>query len=117
MKYIDNKIVYEVGDWVRCNSENFNSNWQNRVSQIAKADDGKYRLTYCVNAEPPFSASELIPATQQEINKEIQEIKVGDYKVLFCGIITDKQCEYIKVGCEEVSKELFLKLGKIAGWI
>ena len=112
MKYENNKIVYEVGDWVR-NDEH------NETARIHKIEGGYYffdlssRPYLCkkVGVGSSWHQSSR-PASQEEIDKATKEelIYVGEYMVMF-GL------DYIKIGCEKVDKELFLKIAKKAGWL
>ena len=61
------------------------------------------------------------PATQEEINKATgkEKIMVGEFDVVFGnnGFERNTYSDYVRVGCVEVQKELFLKIGKRAGWL
>ena len=112
MIYVNNKIVYEVGDWV-IRPQNYSSDveskrFNGKAFPIAGIDsyDAFFYPDNC--GEDGFES--IRPATQEEIDKVEEEIKVGEYDVEF----EDGQ---IVVGCQIVSKDLFLKIGKKANWI
>ena len=119
MKYIDNKIVYEVGDWIVGHTEECG-----RITRIRK--DGKY-LYYNVDGAGDHSSypESSRPATQEEIDKVEQPIMVGGYEVQFKGYYPEGEkdmdlgnlkCTKIIVGCIEINKETFLKIKQKAGW-
>ena len=119
MKYENNKIVYEVGDWVR-NDEH------NETARIRKIEGDYY--FFDLSSRPDLCKKVGVgsgwhqssrPATQEEIDKISKEdkIMVGGYEVKFFGSVHNESKNEIKVGCVEVSKELFLKIGKKAGWL
>ena len=112
MKYVDNKIVYEVGDWIVGHTEECG-----RITRIRK--DGKY-LYYNVDGAGDHSSyhESSRPATQKEIVKATKEqpIMVGNYEVEFYPGLMTRDNDIIKVGCVEVNKETFLKIKQKAGW-
>ena len=119
MKYVNNKIVYEVGDWV-IRPQNYSSDveskrFNGKAFPIAGIDsyDAFFYPDNC--GEDGFES--IRPATQEEIDKVEEEIKVGEYKVEFFLGYSDSIVASIKVGCQTVSKDLFLKIGKKANWI
>ena len=130
MKYKEGKIIYEVGDWV--------TSLERAVNQPA----GTYQVEYVENdwvhlrnAKFIYMSINYRPATQEEINEALKEDKIfiGEYEIRFFNCGTTKNGEvttesdalanfcgenqYIKVGCQEVTKETFLKIGKKAGWL
>ena len=110
MKYEGRKIVYEVGDFVmpleRVSHWNRNNSFPARIKGIYGncADCGKYQDSCAV--------VNLRPATQEEIDKVEDKIMVGEYEVVF----PTNGCDVLAIGCVNVSKKLFLKIGKRAGW-
>lgn len=116
MKYENNKIVYEVGDWVTINQKHHTENGKTGKLTI-KPKEGK-NLWRSSNLNDGFAIYHFRPATQEEINSVTKEekIMVGDSEVDF-GNARGDQLDYIKVGCIEVSKETLLKIGKKAQWI
>ena len=110
MKYENNKIVYEVGDWVigqDMDYKDIGSAWQ--VTEI------DINIKYGRN-DQHFSIVRL--ASQEEIYKatEKEKIMVDEYEVEFYKV---EGCRphTIKVGRVKVSEELFKKIGKRAGWL
>ena len=123
MKYENNKIVYEFGDWVtvvgvsgsfskkteaigHCFPIVGDVNSFNHGDEFAIDGENKFHVNYTL--------SDVRPATQQEINKAMAEekIMVGEHEVKFMP------CSgYIMVGCVQVTRDLFLKIGKRAGWL
>jgi hypothetical protein len=113
MKYENNKIVYEVGDWVVKNIDfNYFPADYGAYKVAARIDFGRFRLEKDLNYS--FFDNNFRPATQEEIDKATkeEEIKVGEHKAKIMD-----GASIIMVGCQEVSKELFLKIGKKAGWL
>jgi len=124
MRYEKNKIVYEVGDWVKVgNSNDYHKFLEpgdvfmiESVQQMSRPASLKlgYR-GYAIHSDS------VTPASQEEIDKATEEekIMVGEYRVRFLGDdnLRDSKCYYIEVGCAKISKELFLKIGKKAGWL
>ena len=55
------------------------------------------------------------PATQEEINSAEDKIMWGQYEVDFGG--DGEHRDEIKIGCVTVSKELWDKTAKKAGWL
>lgn len=110
MKYINNKIVYEVGDWVKYTNRDFQT-----VAPIIRVSDFIHLDTSIAGKSVIWSSERFEPATQKEIDEAIKEkeIKVGEYIVNFDFAPN----EWIRVGCQTVSKDLFLKIGKKAGWL
>ena len=110
MKYINNKIVYEVGDWIVGHTEECG-----RITRIRK--DGKY-LYYNVDGAGDHSSypESSRPASQEEIDKVEQPIMVGDYKVDFGNGARGEQLDFIKVGCVTVGRLAFLEIKEKAGW-
>ena len=118
MRYEKNKIVYEVGDWVKVgNSNDYHKFLEpgdvfmiESVQQMSRPASLKlgYR-GYAIHSDS------VTPASQEEIDKATkeEEIYVGSNKVDFCCVPDG----YITVGCQAVKKELFLKIGKKAGWL
>jgi len=111
MRYENNKIVYEVGDWIisRTDSEPVAF----RISKVGEKDelfdkkDGGWLYPYQSNL-----------ATQEEIDKATGEekIMVGNDEVEFYTV-EGSTPHAIKVGCVKVDKKLFLKIGKRAEWL
>ena len=128
MRYENNKIVYEVGDWVTFPktpvlwSSAFSDNYPiNKpiypaTFQIEKySEEGMLGMNYGWSTDAEY----FRPATQGEIDRATEEekIMVGKNEVEFYRKFNDEPCHKITVGCQEVSKELFLKIGKKAKWI
>ena len=111
MKYKNKKIVYEVGDWVTKIKEGdmcgLGVGETSRILLIGKSD-----ITLDITNAPFCSPKCIRPATQEEIDK-VDKIMVGDYQVIF----PPEGCtQIITIGCVSVSKEVYLKIGKKAGW-
>ena len=118
MKYENNKIVYEVGDWavitgstVGCTEAELGVayevlGWENDNVRLLTHFDLKRAANHC-------RFNDVRPATQEEINKAPKEekIMVGEYEVEFYKVEGSRP-HTIKVGCVKVSEELFLKIGK-----
>ncbi len=138
MKYKNNKIVYEVGDWVIPNGIGHTKNNvgfpTDRVFRVERTSNDA--SGYYVHVDKSSSNiagyttgfENVRPATQEEINKATkkEKIMIGDYEVVFKPEYTyengyaetaEKPRDIITVGCVSVSKELFLKIGKRAGWL
>jgi len=121
MRYENNKIVYEAGDWVKILSD------CPRGAKLITGDVVKVKETENIgNGQrlyfPIYAVHDdnVCPATQEEIDKATQEekIMVEKYEVRFVSAFPPSSGAYsIRVGCAEVSKELFLKIGKKAKWI
>ena len=121
MKYKNNKIVYEVGDWVAgvlADDSFFGAGCVGELSEYDGRDWWSRRHTgnpqypnCCIGKEYMFR-----PATQEEvaIDKVEEKIMVGEYAVEFCEAPKGR---YINVGCVKVWEETFLKIGKKAGWL
>ena len=126
MKYENNKIVYEVGDWVVVSEDDGTNSRYFRGDTVCYCTKNNYYSPlnindidsywdntneFCVN-NIELSNRHLRPATQEEINKASEEEKlmVGSQYVTFNE-------DFINVGCQMVSKDLFLKIGKKAGWL
>ena len=112
MKYEGTKIVYEVGDWVTCiDNAGSRANYKaGETFRVFYVDKDVLR-----SGSSPNTGMFLFrfrPATQEEINKATEEekIMVGEYEVKFFQ-------NAIEVGCVAINKELFLKIGKKAGWL
>ncbi len=120
MKMDGTKIVYEVGDWVTSGKgEDSGLFITGTVGRICNCN-GDYWVDR--HTSPTTSMKELCIgtdkfrlATQEEINKATEEekIMVGGHEVVF----DFEPKEWIRIGCVTVSKELFLKIGKKAGWL
>ena len=108
MKYENNKIVYEAGDycWSTCDD---------CVYKITELGKGKELSVSHANKYNGLRR----PATQEEIDKAAEEEKImwGQYEVNFAPKGNDFIREIITIGCVTVSKELYIKTGKKAGWI
>ena len=116
MKYKDKKIVYEVGDWVV-----LQFGTQIPETKIIRKVDSEGCIYYKQTSAYPCgynngTSGGIRPATQEEIDKVEDKIMIGEYEVEFWTGV-GKFYEKIKVGCVEVSKETFLKIGKKAGWL
>ncbi len=136
MRYEGTKIVYEVGDFgIVSENKNTDSRYFKDDTICKCVREGYYSPLDRNNIRDGWYGTEefritpgsinserkLRPATQEEINKATEEekIMVGEYEVKF-GSSTGARNDcfgYIKVGCVEVSKELFLKIGKKWGLI
>ena len=116
MKYENNKIVYEVGDWVtRIRDEHLDmcvGDTDRVVDIFSSASISLQRFT-SDSGGGSHENMNFRPATQEEINKATEEEKVfiDEYEVVFYN--QDK----IKVGCVTIREKLFLKIGKKAGWL
>ena len=122
MRYEKNQIVYEVGDWVTID---------NLVGQL----EGEIGATFPIKqlagvyyygdwdrvnkiTGDCWEGRNLRPATQEEINKATEEEKImwGQYEVEFDYLGGFVIADAIKIGCVTVSKELWNKTAKKAGW-
>ena len=118
MKYEKNKIVYEVGDWVYIISTVESSAWGLKDGQVTQITQDYFSNDRLNGKGGTAIRSEYFrPATQEEIDKVEEEIKVGDYLVKFHNYSETCTDEFIEVGCQKVTKDLFLKIGKKANWI
>ena len=120
MKYVNNKIVYEVGDWVVITKECRTGFSQ--TMQIKRFLNGILDIQVDNRGEiwgDLYDKESVRPATQEEIDKATkeEEIKVGDYLVKFHNYSETCTDKFIEVGCQKVTKDLFLKIGKKANWI
>ena len=116
MKYENNKIVYEVGDFVTRDKDRWANMEIGDTDKIDSAEDnGDYTnlLLSKFRNDGGHSSNNFRPATQEEINKATEEekIMVGEYEVEFYKVEGSRP-HTIKVGCVKVSEELFLKIGK-----
>ena len=115
MKYENKKIVYEAGDWIAVKVGA-------QPLEIKLINDVRYGQIYYDKSEEycigniPDDSKNVRPATQEEIDKAEDKIMIGEYEVEFWTGV-GKFYEKIKVGCVTVSKDLFLKIGKKAGWL
>ena len=125
MKYENNKIVYEAGDWVTITSDYIGSVTRGTAYKIG----GQYYNQDCLDkqrflyiekddmgSDNGICNIQYRLATQEEINKATgnEKIMVGENEVMFFP----NDCPpALLVGCERVTKELFLKIGKRAGWL
>ena len=113
MKYTDDKIFYEQGDWVVVSLRGSDG-----AGDVCRITHTSLTAPYPIHLDYWGSVYEqdIRPATQEEIYKEIkgreETIEVGGYKVKFSENKT-----HIEVGCVEVSAAEFRKIGKKAGWI
>jgi len=116
MKLINNKIVFEVGDWVTCIDNSGSAEY--KVGNV-----GKVSVTEIGGSEDALRTQghfhsmffrRFRLSTQEEIDAATKEekIMVGLYEVEFFESKVN-----IIIGCANVSKELFLKIGKRAGWL
>ena len=126
MKYKNNKIVYEAGDWVAVKVGA-------QPLEIKLINDVRYGQIYydkseeyCIGNISDDSKS-VRPATQEEIDKTEDKIMVDKYEVQFVDDYYKADDgstasnggyagNHILVGCVRVTKETFLKIGKKAGW-
>ena len=120
MKYTDDKIFYEQGDWVVVSLRGSDNPKINvcQITHTSKTDPFPIYLDYFGHVY----GEDIRPATQEEIYKEIkgreETIEVGGYKVKFYPPGDNSEnALYIEVGCIEVNKAEFRKIGKKAGWI
>lgn len=113
MKYKENKIVYEVGDWVVVIDKRCNFYSKGAFKITGGIDDN-----WLINEKGIFENDWFRPATQEEIDKATEEekIMVGTHEVKFIKDVV-QDWDYIKVGDENVGKELFLKIGRKTGWL
>lgn len=124
MKYSTNgKIIYEAGDWITKLNGIWNGIAVHNIG-ICKIENGflywtrKGEVTTKDSYDSQWELDDIRPATQAEINRALgnEKIIVGEYEVKFL-YDADNIANSIKVGCQEVLKETFLKIGKKAGWI
>ena len=117
----NNKIIYDCGDWVTRVSENHLDMGIGDTDRVEDVVGTSFRLHRFTTENGRGGSHEIFnfrPATQEEINKATQgeKIMVGEYEVEF---YRKEGCtpHTIKVGCVKVPEELFLKIGKRAGWL
>jgi len=116
MKYKNNKIVYEVGDWV-VRPEKYSGVsamiFNDKAFQIAGIDEDFFLYPDDCGRD---GLESIRPATQEEIDKALKndKIMIGEYEV---EIPTDKPANIIRVGCQIVDQQTALKICKKAGWI
>ena len=119
MKYEGTKIVYEVGDFVTLLFEK-----DEPVVKLTEA--GKSSIYYKPYNKTSIgcagTGSGIRPATQEEVNKATEEEKImwGQYEVKFdyyfgCGEVG--KAKNLEIGCVTISKELWDKTAKKAGWL
>ncbi len=124
MKMDGTKIVYEVGDWVMP-TENV-ARWNRGDSFPCRIREINGDCAYCNDVANSCYMGNLRLATQEEINQATQEEKImvrgrnARYEVEFdyyfgCGEVG--KAKQLKISCVEIDKELFLKIGKKAGWL
>ena len=119
----NNKIIYDCGDWVTRVSENHLDMGIGDTDRVEDVGGTSFRLHRFTTENGRGGSHEIFnfrPATQEEINKATgnERIMVGEYEVEFEGY-GDNSANgniFIKVGCVRISKELFLKIAKRAGW-
>ena len=116
MKYKDKKIVYEAGDWVV-----LQFGTQIPETKIIRKVDSEGCIYYKQTSAYPCgynngTSGGIRPATQEEIDKVEDKIMVGEYEVDFVAS-SGETTGRIKIGCVDVGKKLFLKIGKKAGWL
>ena len=120
MRYDSNgKIIYGEGDWVTCiriEGVRRGSGWKDGLTFQVKSiiPDVSDILFGGLNNNGVYSIS-VRPATREEINKVLKgdKIFIDELEVKF----DFEPKEWIRVGCKIISKELFLKIGKKAGWL
>jgi hypothetical protein len=133
MKYKNNKIKYEVGDLLIATK----TLKMDGTNEVAYKEGKVYPVTYfngyslCILDEKgndlhgiDYPADKengwlqyFRPATEQEIEKNT-DIFVGEYKVHFFEFPNDNGAIItLKIGCETIEKDLFLKIGRRAGWL
>ena len=122
MKYENNKIVYEVGDWVYIRRGAVGCQGADgKVGVVVndKNTNGMHISDDGINVNIKGGVwridGDFRPATQEEIDKAIKAIEdapimIGSYEVRFFG-------NYIGVGCQTIDKEKFIEIGKKANWI
>ena len=117
----NNKIIYDCGDWVTQTGDGYD--FIPHTTQVTDIRDNEVWVKNNIGTGNYLSSKrhneKFRPATQEEIDKVEDKIMVGEYVVEFEGY-GDGSANgniFIKVGCVRVSKELFLKIGKKAGWI
>lgn len=122
MKYVDNKIVYEVGDWVTAIESSSSGGFKEGSSyQVSLINTNTLGFNQDSSGDKNgWGICNFRPATQKEINTALKEyrrpaIKIGEHIVAFT--FTSDGCQHIKVGCQKVTKEEFLKVGKEARWL
>ena len=117
MRYENKKIVYEVGDWV-CVTEQLKDNRATvgTIGKLHKVSGGN--IPYLIDGIMSWCRN-VRPASQEEIDRATkeEEIKVGDYLVKFHNYSETCTDKFIEVGCQKVTKDLFLKIGEKANWI
>lgn len=137
MKYINNKIQFEVGDWVYflgniaalCTTT-----WCQGL--VLKVDQVTYN-SLCFNDNRFFpnaleshhgfanAINQFRPATQEEIDSVLKKlddppIMLGKYEVKFGDerlMSTKESRETIHVGDVTVTEKQFKEIGKKAGWL
>jgi len=122
MKYENNKIVYDCGDWVMPTEKaahwNRNNSFPCRIREI----NGDY--ADCNDRSNSCFVGNLRLATQEEIDAATKEEKIMvdscEVKFIWYDIQStadSEPCTEINVGCVTIRKKLFLKIGKRAGWL
>ncbi len=118
MKYEGTKIYYEVGDWVvgwhNENPDLLHNAWLIESFHNSIFATPKGHLDWNTGVE------NLRLATQKEIDDATKEKKiiVGADEVKFTANQEPYNgCTELRIGCVTVSKELFLKIAKKAGWL
>ena len=116
----NNKIIYDCGDFVTA-TENCGDAYTKGKAYKVSDTSGERGLLYTALDDKGSTANGwgiryFRPANQEEINRVEDKIMVGEYEVEF---YRKEGCtpHAIKVGCVKVPEELFLKIGKKAGWI
>jgi len=119
MKCINNRIIYEVGDWVTC-IDNCGAMRNYKVGDVSKVSYiGEDILRTENSTDTGMYPRRFRLSTQEEINKATEEekIMIGGLEVKFLKRVTTSAIGNIRVGCETINKELYLKIGKKAGWL
>lgn len=131
MKYEDTKIIYEVGDWVFLDLAS--TDWIFRIQSIEKNDkvnadivnmngndyNGDWSGT--VRGKFSLSSNAIRPATEAEVklamSRYSENITVGSHKVCFNTVAGTEDVESLQIGCVNVTKEKFIRIGVRAGWL
>ena len=120
MKMHGTKIVYEVGDWVKVTEQHCDNLAKvGLVGKITRYDPDN-TASYLFRTDNIESwCEDVCLATQSEINKATEEEKImwGQYEVEFLKRDATDVMGNIKIGCVTVTKELWDKIAKKAGWL
>ena len=118
MKYKHNQIIYEVGDWVVIENNGHGGHLSIGATGkiVSEGHAPNFRVELGNKCWYYAGDGDLRLATQEEIDSAKDNIMVGEYGVKF-DHFHKEYANSIKVGCVEIPKETFLKIGKKAGWL